>query len=201
MFVKICGITRADDAEAAVAAGAQRPGIRLLARQPPVRGPVSGEGHRRHAAALRDARRRVRESAGGPRAGGGQPGSAGRRAVARRRGRAVRPIPRRAGDQGGERRRPPARAGGRGGICCSSTRTIRCGGAARAARRGWDGAAVLAAGRPILLAGGLTPTNVADAIARVRPFGIDVSSGVERSPGVKDHQRLRALFEVVHGTR
>jgi len=64
----------------------------------------------------------------------------------------------------------------------------------------WAAAADLAAHRRVLLAGGLTPDNVADAIARVRPFGIDVSSGVERAPGVKDHQRLRALFEAVHAT-
>jgi len=64
----------------------------------------------------------------------------------------------------------------------------------------WAAAADVAARRRVLLAGGLTPDNVADAIARVRPFGIDVSSGVERAPGVKDHQRLRALFEAVHAT-
>jgi len=64
----------------------------------------------------------------------------------------------------------------------------------------WRAAAAIAAQRPILLAGGLTPENVADAVARVRPFGIDVSSGVERSPGVKDHRRLRALFEALHDT-
>jgi phosphoribosylanthranilate isomerase len=62
----------------------------------------------------------------------------------------------------------------------------------------WAGAADLAAQRQVILAGGLTPDNVGDAIARVRPCGIDVSSGVERAPGIKDHQRLRALFEAVH---
>jgi phosphoribosylanthranilate isomerase len=65
----------------------------------------------------------------------------------------------------------------------------------------WTAAAAVAAGRRILLAGGLTPDNVAEAVARVRPFGIDVSSGVERTPGVKDHQRLRALFEALHDIR
>ena len=48
-----------------------------------------------------------------------------------------------------------------------------------------------------LLAGGLTADNVAAACGLVRPYGIDVSSGVESSPGRKDHGRLRALFEAL----
>jgi len=50
----------------------------------------------------------------------------------------------------------------------------------------WSQAAAVAQRRRIVLAGGLTPDNVASAIRAVRPFGVDVSSGVEASPGVKD---------------
>ena len=64
----------------------------------------------------------------------------------------------------------------------------------------WTAAVAVAGERRIVLAGGLSPENVAEAVARVRPFGIDVSSGVERSPGVKDPHRLRALFEALHDT-
>jgi len=65
----------------------------------------------------------------------------------------------------------------------------------------WNLAAALAHRRRVVLAGGLNPENVGDAIARVDPFGIDVSSGVERSPGIKDRTRLVALFSAIRATQ
>ena len=52
---------------------------------------------------------------------------------------------------------------------------------------------------PLILSGGLTPENVAAAIAAVHPFAVDVASGTEASPGVKDPAKLRAFAEAVHG--
>lgn len=63
----------------------------------------------------------------------------------------------------------------------------------------WDGAAAVAKTRRIVLAGGLTPDNVAEAIARVQPYAVDVASGVEARPGVKDHARMAAFFDAVRG--
>jgi phosphoribosylanthranilate isomerase len=61
----------------------------------------------------------------------------------------------------------------------------------------WRIAASVAAERPIILSGGLRPENVADAVATVRPYAVDVASGVESAPGVKDAARLRAFFATV----
>ncbi len=61
----------------------------------------------------------------------------------------------------------------------------------------WSRVRLIAALRPVILAGGLTPANVATAIHDARPYAVDVSSGVERSPGVKDHHRLAAFVAAV----
>ena len=61
----------------------------------------------------------------------------------------------------------------------------------------WSIAAAASARRPIVLSGGITPENIRAAIAAVRPFAVDVSSGVEASPGTKAPERLRALFEAI----
>jgi phosphoribosylanthranilate isomerase len=69
---------------------------------------------------------------------------------------------------------------------------VRRGGTGRSIE--WSVAAAAAARRAVILSGGLTPENVGNAIRAVRPYAVDVSSGVESAPGVKDHTKLRAFF-------
>jgi phosphoribosylanthranilate isomerase len=52
-------------------------------------------------------------------------------------------------------------------------------------------------GKPLFLSGGLTPDNVADAIAAVQPFAVDASSGLEQSPGQKDHLKIKEFIRNV----
>ena len=59
----------------------------------------------------------------------------------------------------------------------------------------WNKAAIIAEQYPVMLAGGLTPLNVAEAIATVKPHGVDVSSGLEREPGRKDYEKMKTFME------
>ncbi len=61
----------------------------------------------------------------------------------------------------------------------------------------WSLAREVAKAAPIFLAGGLTPNNVHEAVRQVQPYGVDVSSGVEGSPGEKDHEKIRAFTQAV----
>ncbi|MFW6039741.1 MAG: phosphoribosylanthranilate isomerase [Gemmatimonadota bacterium] len=70
----------------------------------------------------------------------------------------------------------------------------------RGVRPDWAHAATLARRRPVMLAGGLDPDNVAAAIRTVRPWGVDVSSGVESSRGVKSGARIAAFVAAVRRT-
>src|SRR5262249_53730676 len=90
-----------------------------------------------------------------------------------------------------------------GSLTCEfySMSTIRSGGGAQAARLTGHALASLRRNWTSSWRVGWHPgTGGGEAIARVRPYGIDVSSGVESAPGIKDHGRLKALFEAVHGS-
>ena len=61
----------------------------------------------------------------------------------------------------------------------------------------WELAAEHSRKPPLVLSGGLTPENVAEALATARPYAVDVASGVEEAPGRKDRDKLRRFFEAV----
>ena len=68
-------------------------------------------------------------------------------------------------------------------------------------RADWQIAAHIAREFPILLAGGLNADNVAEALRAVRPWGVDVSSSVERAPGLKDHTQVRQFIQAAKDAR
>lgn len=82
------------------------------------------------------------------------------------------------------------------GVLLDAHDPVRRGGTGRSID--WSVAAAVARHRPIILSGGLSPDNVQEAVRTVHPYAIDVSSGVERAPGIKDESRLRAFFAALH---
>jgi phosphoribosylanthranilate isomerase len=85
------------------------------------------------------------------------------------------------------------------GVLLDAHDPIRRGGTGRTID--WDQAGRLARTRAVILSGGLNADNVRSAIATVRPYAVDVSSGVESRPGVKDEAKLRAFFAAVDTSR
>jgi len=197
MFVKICGITQLEDAEAAVAAGAGAIGFIFWPQSPRFIDP-----HRARviAAALPPFVTPVGVFVNQPLDYVNGVASLVRLGVVQLHGdetpqfaaAVTRPVMKAVSIGSADTRLWPARVR----LLLDVHDPLARGGTGRTID--WAAAAELASQRKVVLAGGLKPENVADAVARVRPYGIDVSSGVERSPGIKDHQRLRALFEAVH---
>ena len=200
MFVKICGITRVEDAEAAVALGANAVGFVFWPKSPRYVDPYRA---RAIVASLPPFVSAVGLFVNQPASHIADVASLVRLGVVQLHGDETpedaaalgRPVVRALSVHaaGHELDRWPARVM----ILLDAHDPDRRGGTGRTID--WDAAAAVAGRRRILLAGGLNPDNVAAAVDRVRPFGIDVSSGVERAPGVKDVGRLRALFENLHG--
>ncbi len=192
MLIKICGITRAADAEAAVEAGADALGFIFWPKSPRC---ITADTARAIASALPpfvttvgvfvdQPVETVNETASRVRLGAVQlHGDEAPGVLAALVAPAIKSVAGEADAEGW-----PARVT----LLLDARDRERRGGTGRTGD--WDAAAALARRRRLLLAGGLTPENVADAIARVRPYGIDVSSGVESAPGVKDHGKMRALI-------
>jgi indole-3-glycerol phosphate synthase / phosphoribosylanthranilate isomerase len=205
--VKICGITSVEDARAAVAAGADAIGLVFWPRSPRA---VDVATARAIAAVLppfvlrvgvfvdapEEEMRRIADEVGLDLVQ--LHGDETPEAVARAPRRAVKAI--RVGP--GFRPEEALRYGGAAAALLLDTRLN--GGAPGGTGQAFDWSLV----RPVregtsflLLAGGLTPENVRQAIAQVRPDGVDVSSGVESAPGRKDPAKVRAFVDAVRGRR
>ncbi|MCC7417527.1 MAG: phosphoribosylanthranilate isomerase [Acidobacteria bacterium] len=202
MFVKICGITRLGDAEAAVAAGASAVGFIFWPGSPRFIDPYRA---RAIAVALPPFVTSVGVFVNQPPDYVNGVASLVRLGAVQLHGdekvadltRIVRPVVKALAVEAGTEPRGAGAWPGHVTLLLDVHDVGRRGGTGQTID--WRAAAAVAARRRAILAGGLQPDNVADAVARVRPFGIDISSGVEQAPGIKDHGRLRALFEALHG--
>ncbi len=205
VHVKICGITNLPDALAAMQAGADLLGFVFYARSPRYVEPACAA---EIAAAVRERGRIefagvfVDESVERMQAivrlagldycqlHGNEPLETAR-ALAPRVYPAIRPRGDAEAEHLVERWRPIV-AGHAPALIVDAFDAKRFGGTG--ARADWRIATRIAQEFPILLAGGLNPGNVAEAIRSVRPWGVDVSSGVEKSPGIKDYDLVRQFI-------
>ena len=199
--IKICGITRLEDAEAAVAFGANALGF-VLWRQSPRH--ASLEAMQRIAAFLPPYVVKVgvfvNPSAGDisqAAASGIQLAQIHGDVPAWPGGRPPLPVIRAVhlGASGVESIEPPVADAT---IHLDAHDPERHGGTGKTVD--WTRAALVARLRRVVLAGGLTPDNVAQAIGTVRPYAVDVASGVEASPGVKDHELMRRFIAAAKET-
>ncbi|MCB0071276.1 MAG: phosphoribosylanthranilate isomerase [Caldilineaceae bacterium] len=205
--VKICGITNVDDALVAVDAGADLLGFILYPKSPRYVTPPQ------IAVIIAAVRTQVPDDAAGPRCAGvfvnataaeiraiiaqtgldlaqlhGDEPAALLDELAGRAYKALRPAD---AAQAVREAAVYARAG-TPGLLVDAYDPAEYGGTGKKAD--WHAAAALAAQHPgLLLAGGLTPDNVAAAVQTVQPWGVDVASGVEAAPGRKDHAKVRAF--------
>lgn len=196
---KVCGITSVRDAQAAVAAGADAIGLVFYRRSPRHLEP---EQAARIAAALprstwrigvfvdapAEEMARITETAGLDflqLSGDEPPEMCG--ALPRHAFKAVRLRPDATGDEAlaMAERYPDCT------LLLDAAHEGMYGGTGR--RTSWPAAAAVARRHRLFLAGGLTPENLEEAVQTVRPWAVDVSSGVEIEPGVKDHAKLRAF--------
>lgn len=197
--VKICGITRREDAELAVELGASALGFNFYPRSPRYLAPSAAaeivaklpptviavgvfadEIDSAHVASVAREARVMALQLHGPRF----PGNGTAFAYPVIRAVAV-----------DDRFKPEALRGlNAAAYLLDAFDPVRIGGTGRTID--WAKAREATYGR-VILAGGLTPENVSEAIRQVRPFAVDVASGVEASPGVKDAVKLRAFFAAV----
>jgi len=201
--VKVCGITNAEDAWAAIEAGADALGFifyekspryvvpavaaRIIAELPPLITPV-GVFVNENGAAVRSIMDSCRLAIAQLH---GEENSAYCRELSRPAMKALRLK-----DRGSLLALAEYQArGGVRGFVLDTFSELSYGGTGQT--MDWGLAAEVAKQTRILLAGGLTPSNVMEAVRTVHPYGVDVSSGVESAPGKKDHAKIRAFVEAV----
>ncbi len=198
--IKICGITRIDDALCAAACGADAIGFIFHPASPRY---IAPERAKEIVAALPRGIAtvgRLRQ----PRGGGG--GADGRRlrprpdpAPRRRIAGVLPPVSAGADHQGrlppDARRSPGARRLRVRAFLVDSRDAGRYGGTGK--RADWELAARLAKERPLILAGGLSIENIGEALAAVAPGAVDINSGIERAPGIKDHDRMKRIIGLI----